>query len=246
MAARRHRSENEEEVKIKLSRSDLEKVFNALSKKYEPEEIEHKYMPRDYWDTRRFDLDRNNISVRTQYKEGTDGEIGGHEQTVKLDLTHGNTLAKGAILRREVKNIMPDYKPDLSAVTDAKTKLALKPFMKKKLNHPFTAAIERRYFKVEVGHGRHKGTVEIAFDVGDFILQHNERRRPLSEIELEKKAGSKDAIDKLREQIMDIAPSAEIQPLSKSQQGSRFCRQSISARHKNKHKFPAAPRSASP
>lgn len=235
MAARRHRSENEQEVKITLSSGDLEKVFNALSKKYEPGDIDHKYLPREYWDTLRLELDRNNISVRTQYKEGKDGEVGGHEQTVKLDLPHGNTLAKGAVLRREVKDMMPDHEPDLSVVKDAKTRPALRPFLKKRLKHVFTAAIERRYFKVEVGHGRHKGMVEIAFDVGEIIVPHNGRRYRLYEIELEKKSGSKDAIDKLREQIMDLARSAKIQPLSKSQQGSRLYRRSISARHKNGH-----------
>lgn len=239
MAARRHRSENEQEVKIKLSKRDLEKVFNALSKKYGPGDIDHKYMPRAYWDTLRLDLDQHNISVRVQYKEGSDGDMGGHEQTVKLDLPHGNTLAKGAVLRREVKDIMPGHEPDLSIVTDAKTKPALKPFLKKKLRHVFTAAIERRYFEVETGHGKHKGTVEIAFDLGEIVLPHNGRRYALCEIELEKKSGSKDAIDKLRAHILEIASSAKIQPLSKSQQGSRFFRRSISARHASRRRPPS-------
>jgi hypothetical protein len=38
--------------------------------------------------------------------------------------------------------------------------------------------------------------------------------------------------------IMDVAPSAEIQPLSKSQQGSRHYRRSVG--HAKKHK-PAGP-----
>lgn len=245
MTARRHRSENEQEVKIKLSRRDLERVFNALSKKYEPDEIEHKYKPRAYWDTARLDLDRHSVSVHMQYKEGKEGEVGGHEQTIKIDLPHGNTLAQGAKLRREVKDIMPGHAPDLSVVRDAKAKPALKPFLKKRLRHVFTAAIERRYFEVETGHGRHKGTVEIAFDVGDIILQHNGRRYAFCEIELEKKSGSKDALDKLRKQIMATAASAEIQSLSKAQQGSRLYLRSIRARHDGKYK-PAPPLRRSP
>ena len=246
MAARRHRSENEQEVKIKLSRGDLEKVFNALSKKYEPGDIDHKYLPRAYWDTARLELDQSDISVRTQYKEGKDSDVGGHEQTVKVDLPHGNRLAKDAVLRREVKDMVPDHQPNLSVVRDARAKSALKPFLKKKLKHLFTAAIERRYFEIEVGHGRRKGAVEVAFDVGEIILQHSGRRHGLCEIELEKKSGSKNALDKLREQIMALAPSAKIQTLSKSQQGSRLYRRSISARHRNKRKPPAAPRPSSP
>jgi inorganic triphosphatase YgiF len=245
MTARRHRSENEQEVKIKLSRGDLEKVFNALSKKYEPNDIDHKYMPRAYWDTLRLDLDSRDISVRMQYKEGRDGELGGYEQTVKLDLPHGNRLAKGARLRREVKNMRPSHEPDLSIVTDARTMPELRPFLKKRLRHIFTAAIERRYFEVEAGHGRHKGTVEIAFDVGEIVLPHNGRRYALCEIELEIKSGSKDAIDKLREYIMNIAPSAEIQLLTKSQQGGRFFRRSI-AHHAGRRRQPPALSSRSP
>lgn len=234
MTARGHRSEDEQEVKIKLSKGDLEKVFNALVKKHAPAEIDHKYMPRAYWDTPALELDQSNISVRIQYKEGKDGDIGGHEQTVKFDLAHKGTLAKGAVLRREIKDMMPDHQPDLSVVTAAKAKAALKPFLHKRLKHVFTAAIERRYFEAEIGHGKHKGTVEIAFDVGQIILPHNGRRYPLYEIEIEKKRGSQNAIDKVQEFILGIAPSAKIQPLSKSQQGSRLFRRSMSAGKKRK------------
>jgi inorganic triphosphatase YgiF len=234
MTARGHRSEDEQEVKIKLSKGDLEKVFNALVKKHAPAEIDHKYMPRAYWDTPTLELDQANISVRIQYKEGKDGDVGGHEQTVKFDLPHRATLAKGAVLRREIKDMMPDHQPDLSIVKTVRAQAALKPFVHKRLKHVFTAAIERRYFEADIGHGKHKGTVEIAFDVGQIILPHNGRRYPLYEIELEIKSGSKDAIDKLCDHILDIAPSAKIQPLSKSQQGSRLFRRCFGAGKKHK------------
>jgi inorganic triphosphatase YgiF len=233
MTARGHKSEDEQEVKIKLSKGDLEKVFNALVKKHAPKEIDHKYMPRAYWDTPTLELDAANISVRIQYKEGKEGAIGGHEQTVKFELPSRHTLAQGAVLRREIKDMMDDHQPDLSIVTDSKAKPALQPFLHKRLKHVFTAAIERRYFEIEVGHGKKKGTVEVAFDVGQIILPHNGRRYSLYEIEIEKKKGSKDALDKLREHILSIAASAKIQPLSKSQQGSRHFRKSMSA---GKHK----------
>lgn len=227
MTARGHKSEDEQEVKISLSKGDLEKVFNAFAKKHASGKIEHKYMPRAYWDTPALELDSNNISVRVQYKEGKGADVGGHEQTVKFDLAPSKTLAQGAVLRREIKDMMPDHQPDLSIVTDRKAKAALRPFLHKRLKHVFTAAIERRYFEAEVGRGKRKGRVEIAFDVGEIIIQHNGRRYPLYEIELEKKRGSKDAIDKLRKEILSIAPSAKIQPLSKSRQGSQYYRKSM-------------------
>lgn len=224
----RNNVEDEQEIKIKLSRRDLEKVFNAVSKKYVPKHIDHKYLPRAYFDTLTLLLDRNNISVRMQYKEGKSARIGGYEQTVKVEAPHTGQLAKGARIRREVKNIRgADYKPDLSIVTDRKAKPFLRPFLRRKLEHIFTAAIERRYFEVEIGHGKHKGTVEIAFDVGEIILPHNGRHYPFFEIELEKKGGSHEALDSLRDAILKTASSARLQKLSKSQQGTKLYRRSM-------------------
>lgn len=224
----RNNVEDEQEVKIKLSRGDLEKVFNALSAKHDPGHIDHKYLPRAYFDTAGLLLDRNNISARMQYKEGKGDDIGGYEQTVKVETPHAGVLAKGARIRREVKNVRgANYAPDLSLVTDRMAKPFLRPFLRRKLQHIFTAAIERRYFEVELGHGKRKGAVEIAFDVGEIILPHNGRHYPFFEIELERKGGSADALDRLREEIFAIAPSAKIQPLSKSQQGTKLYRRSM-------------------
>ncbi|MDE1152882.1 MAG: CYTH domain-containing protein [Micavibrio sp.] len=222
MAIRQHKSEDEQEVKIRLSQGDLEKVFNALAKKYEPAHISHKYMPRAYYDTPRLDLYRKNLAVRMQYKEGKNGNLGGYEQTVKIELPPPGVMAEGALFRREAKDVMPNHKPDLSAITDAEAKKAFAPFVKKKLSHIFTAAIERRYFDIKSGHGKNKSTVEVAFDVGEIILTKTGQRATFYEIELERKAGNAAAIDALREEILKIAPKAEVQPLAKSHQGSQL------------------------
>ena len=220
MASRRHRAEDEQEVKIRLSRGDLEKVFNALNHDYKPGYLDRKYMPRHYYDTPDLLLDQNDISVRLQYKEGKENAVGGYEQTVKFEIPHATTLAKGASLRREIKDPRPDHTPSLAIVKEAHAKAMLKPFVRRKLQHIFTAAIERRYFEVEIGRGRKKGTVEVAFDVGEIILQQNGRHYPFYEIEIERKKGPAEAVDVLREGVMAIAKSARIQLQSKGRQGS--------------------------
>ncbi len=219
----KQKSEDEQEVKIQLSQGDLEKVFKHFAQKHAPAHIEHKYMPRAYYDSARLALHKNDLSLRMQYKEGKKGRLGGYEQTVKRDLPAANgNLAAGALFRREVKDIMPSHAPDLNAVTDADTKAAVLPFAKLKLKHIFTAAIERRYFNVSTGHGKKAATVELAFDVGEIILQSDGSRHQFFEIELERKAGNAAAIDELREEILKMAPSAKVQPLSKSKQGSQL------------------------
>ncbi|HYD17206.1 MAG TPA: CYTH domain-containing protein [Patescibacteria group bacterium] len=217
-------TEDEQEVKIVLSKGDLEKVFNALMREYAPGHIEHKYLPRHYYDTPNLDLDQNGLSVRMQYKQGKGAAVGGYEQTVKVDISEGATLAAGALFRREIKNPMPDHAPDLSVVTDKQAKQALAPFLKQPLKHIFTAAIERRYYEIELGHGRKKSSAEIAFDVGEIILPHNDSHTPFYEIEIERKSGSSHAIDKLRDKILELAPSARVQPQPKSKQGTELYR----------------------
>lgn len=219
--------EDEQEVKIVLSKGDLEKVFNALVREHAPRHIDHKYLPRHYYDTPNLDLDQNGLSVRVQYKMGKGGAVGGNEQTVKIDISQGATLAGGALFRREIKNPMSSHAPDLSIVTDKDAKAALKPHLGKPLKHIFTAAIERRYFEIESGKGRHKSTVEVAFDVGEIILPHNDSHTPFYEIEIERKSGDADGINRLRDQILALAPSAKVQPDPKSRQGTEAYRQSL-------------------
>lgn len=227
MAFPKQKTEDEQEVKIRLSAEDLEKVFNALSKKYAPRRIEHKYLPRAYYDTEDLKLYQNNLSVRIQYKEGKGKRLGGYEQTVKSDLPANGNLAKDALFRREVKDMMPDPKPDLKAVTDKSTADAVQPYAGEKLKHLFTAAIERRYFNAKTAKDKHHGagTVEIAFDAGGIIMSADGSYHPFHEIELEHKGGDAGALDALRAEILKIAPSARVQPLSKSQQGCKIYQQ---------------------
>ena len=219
-------SEIEQELKIQLSARDLEKVFRALKKNAEGK-VEHKYLPRAYYDTRDLRLYQSAISVRVQYKPGKGGKIGGYEQTLKFELPQSDAVIKGAFFRKECKDMIRSRLPQLATVSDREGRTRARPFRKKKLIHIFTAAIERRSFEMKVGGGKKKGVVEVAFDVGEIILDSNGRHYAFFEIEIELVKGSPEAIETLEKKIRGMARSARHQPLSKSQHGSRLYRRSV-------------------
>ena len=223
-------SEIEQELKIQLSPRDLEKVFKTLKKKAIGKKVEHKYMPRAYYDTPDLELYQSAISVRMQYKPGKGGKIGGYEQTVKFDLPHGATVAKGAFFRKECKDMLKGHKPQLALISDLEGRAIARSFHNKKVIHIFTAAVERRSFELKSGGGKKRGVVEVAFDVGEIILDSNGRHYPFSEIEIEVVKGSAEAILVVEKKIRAIARSARLQPLSKAQQGSRLYRRTAYAK----------------
>lgn len=222
MAEQKNRSEVETELKIELSPADLEKVFKVLSKKDGASEVSHKFRPRMYYDTPDLLLYKNKLSLRVQYKKGKGGTPGGYEQTVKVELEPDPKLGAGTLLRKECKNSVKSHKPELASVADPHAQNALKPFQGKNLVHIFTAAIERRSFDWKLKNGQSQGVVEVAFDVGQLILPHNNEHQDFAEIEVEIKCGGGEFIEMVKNEILKIAPAAKIQPLSKSDQGSRF------------------------
>ena len=216
---KKSRSEIETELKISLSREDLERVFDHFSQKPNAGRIEHKFLPRAYYDTAGLDLHAAGLSLRIQYKPGKSGKLGSYEQTVKFEFGVGqDALIEGAMQRKECKNQLSSPQPDMEAVVDADAVNAITPFKNKSLKHIFTAAIERRYFNLPVA----RGTVELAFDIGEIILQPSGANHPFAEIEIEVKAGSPAIIAAVRDKILKLAPSAKVQPLSKSQQGTQL------------------------
>ncbi|MBI1216207.1 MAG: CYTH domain-containing protein [Alphaproteobacteria bacterium] len=240
-APKKSKSEVEHELKISMTPRDLEKVFKALTKKLAVRKtVSHKYMPRAYYDTPDLKLYKNAISLRIQYKPGKGGVLGTYEQTVKFDLTPEQPIAHGTFLRKECKDPVPTHKPEIAKLSDREAKALLKPFKKKKMQHIFTAAIERRAFNLKVGRGKKAGVVEVAFDVGEIILACNDSRHAFSEVELEVVKGSHEAIYIIQKKIHALARSAGVQHLSKAQQGSRLhqkhCRRRKTASKRKKSK----------
>jgi len=218
MPARNRKSEIEIELKISLSRKDMEKVFRALSQKGGATEVLHKYIPRAYYDTPDLRLYRNGLSLRVQYKPGKSGRLGGYEQTVKLEVPQRSSLGEAVLSRMECQDSLRTHEPSFAAVTDPRAKAALKPFKTKKFMHIFTAQIERRFFEMKL----RDGTVEIAFDAGKIILAGGNAHQDFSEVEVEIKRGEPELIDIVKREILRLAPSAKVQPLSKAAQGSRL------------------------
>ena len=214
----------EVELKISLSLKDLEKVFKSLHRKAGKPRVNHKYLPRVYYDTANLDLYRRRQSLRVQYKPGKAGVTGGYEQTVKFEIS-GKKIAQahGTLARKEIKNKISSHQPDVKAITDPEAESLFKAYKNKDLINIFTAAIERRSFNMKLGAGKKQGVVEVAFDVGELILPAPDgAHHPFSEIEIELKRGSAEAIDELHKRILKMASSARIQPLSKSDQGTRL------------------------
>lgn len=217
-----HKSEIEQELKISLTAEDLEKVFKAFAAEVSKGDISHKYLPRAYFDTPDLDMYAAGVSLRVQYKPGNKGKLGSHEQTVKFELPPDAEKVAEALYRKECKDAVDAAQPDLTRVSDAEAAEKIKPFKDKTLKHIFTAAIERRFFNVEAGKGKHWGKVELAFDVGEISLPETGETRKFAEIEIEAKDGSAEAIHKIRDRIMAIAPSAKVETEAKSAQGSRM------------------------
>lgn len=227
---KQHKSEVEQELKISLSIEDLEKVFKEFSSEVSKGDIEHKYLPRAYFDTPDLEMYDAGVSVRVQYKPGKKGKLGSHEQTVKFELPPDPAKVADALYRKECKDLVEGAQPDLELVHDADAAEKIKPFKNKSLKHIFTAAIERRYFNVEAGKGKEWGEVELAFDVGEISLPDTGDSQKFAEIEIEVKDGSPEAINKIRDRIFKIAPSAQIQTDAKSVQGSKMYREAVKAK----------------
>lgn len=225
---KKHKSEVEQELKISLTKEDLEKVFAFFAEDVKKTEIRHKFMPRDYYDTEKLEMQKANVSLRVQYKPGKNGALGSYEQTVKFALTPDADADAEALYRKECKDTLDSKTPDMDLVDDSEAAEVIKPFKNKSLKHIFTAAIERRYFNIEAGKGKKWGEVELAFDVGKISLpDYDGVEEPLAEIEIELKKGSAKAIAAVKKEIFKIAPSARVQINDKSAQGSKLYRDTV-------------------
>lgn len=213
-------SETEYELKIDVSKSDLEKVFRFFARKVEASDISHKCLPRDYYDTPNFDLDGKGESLRIQYKQGRRGRPGGFEQTYKYERPlKGKKSIKGALVRQECPNAVSSNLPDISSIKDLEAKKNILPIKNKDLVYVFTAVIERRYFELSIGTGKNKGRVELAFDLGALVIHNPDKSEPISEIEIELKSGSDAAIVEIEKKIFQIASTAKVSSKPKSARG---------------------------
>ena len=129
-------TEIEIELKIRLPKDDLEKVFGKLSNKAMQNKIKHKYRPRNYFDTIDLKLFKSNIGLRVQYKEGKGKFLGGFEQTVKHaagleNISIGSKNDK-ALSRKECKDMINSETPEIDKVSNPEAQEILKGIKSKK------------------------------------------------------------------------------------------------------------------
>ncbi len=223
-----NKSELEIELKIRISKDNLEKVFNKMQKKALNGAIKHKYRPRDYFDTKGKILYKNNIGLRVQYKEGKGIFLGGYEQTVKHaagidNVEIGSSLDK-ALSRKECKDFILTETPDIKSITDPVAKKLLQDIKNEDLIHLFSSHVERRYFVIEVENKKGKGLIELAFDIGKIKLAppNDGEYIEVSEIEVELKKGDPSLINTVKKQIKEIVPNIKIEEKSKAELGYKI------------------------
>ncbi len=215
--------EKEIELKICINKIGVERVFKIFSKKAIDGKIKKKHRPRRYFDTKNRDIEKCKMALRVQYKEKL-----GYEQTLKY--TVSDQCGDSSVMTRmEIKNLLPkkQKKPDislidLSIVKDKNIVQALKDISTKKLQHVFTSSVKRRYFCISVLKKNKKiGIVELAFDMG--LITHAKEKDlsyNISEIEIELKSGSIEAIQIAKEEILEIINNdGQISNISKAEQG---------------------------
>lgn len=210
------RPDVETELKIRLTGAALEHVLAQLAPRAVEGKVAHKYTPRQYYDTPDLKLAAQGVALRVQYAPGKKGLRGGFQQMVKYDLGTA-TEVEGLQAQREIKCDLDGHLPDLSRIADAATAEKVKDIDSKSLRHIFTAAVERRYLLVDMGKGQ---VVEVAFDRGIISLADKaDVALQVCEIELELKKGGPQAVARLRDEILALAPAARVVADSKAELG---------------------------
>lgn len=193
----------ETEQKIILSRESLEKVFNALA----PAEIKHKHHPRAYFDTLDMQLNHRKVALRIQSKKN-----GKFKQTIKA----AHEADGASLVRSEWDMVINGDRPDFSDIENPDILKALSGVDPDKMVHIFTSDVKRRFFDLDVD-GR--GTVEVAFDLGEIYLANGGVREEMCEIEVELKSGTPEIIDEVVRRILDMVDDAKVSMVSKAERG---------------------------
>ncbi|MGA3401259.1 MAG: CHAD domain-containing protein [Acetobacteraceae bacterium] len=128
-------------------------------------------------------------------------------QTLKRCPLHGQPF-----LRQEWEAVVNSAMPDLAALPAVEIGAPMEGLAPDTLEPIFTTKVRRRVQRLELP----GALIEAAFDEG--MIEAGTRREPLTEIELEVKAGDTSAIYDLGAQLLEIAP-LRIGTLSKADRG---------------------------
>jgi inorganic triphosphatase YgiF len=147
-----------------------------------------KHLKSAYYDTPRQTLRRNKLSLRVRQTGAR------FVQTVKTE------AGDDPLRRGEWEAAVPSMTPDLALAMPFMPEKILGELAADRLDQVFVTDIRRHQRMVELP----SGTVEVAFDRG--VLKAGDRSLPVSEIELELKAGSASAIYELALQLAEHGP----------------------------------------
>lgn len=154
-----------------------------------------------YYDTPDQTLANHGLSLRVR-RSGKR-----HVQTLKRGPAHGQPFA-----RQEWEAVVSSMLPDLTCLPVSEIGAPLDGLAPGILEAVFTTKVRRRTQDLELP----GAIIEVAFDEG--FIEAGTRREPLTEIELEVKAGDASVIYDLGVQLLEIAP-LRIGTLSKSDRG---------------------------
>jgi triphosphatase len=154
-----------------------------------------------YYDTPDCILFRHGLSLRVR-RNGRR-----YVQTLKRVPDHGQPFVRG-----EWEATVNNAAPDLTLLPVSEIGVPLNALVVEALNAIFVTKIRRRVQRLQLS----GAVVEVAFDEGS--IEAGERSEPLTEIELELKAGDASAIYDLGMQLLEIAP-LRVGTLSKADRG---------------------------
>jgi len=190
------------ELTLQVDVEDRDSV--ARAKLLRPDAGEQQHLVSTYFDTPKDDLHTAGFSLRIR-RDGSTAR-----QMIRAD----GAASAGLFVRPEWDRTVPDGTPLVDARSGPLAQIIGKETIGW-LGRRFVTDIHRDY-RVVVGRG---GSVEIAVDDGDIVV--DERRRPLLEIELELKSGSSRKLFDIARDLSREIP-LRLGVLSKAEQGYRL------------------------
>jgi inorganic triphosphatase YgiF len=196
-----------EEVELKLlaPAGALDKLQEAkVITRHARDAIVSRHLEATYYDTADRVLFSHGLSLRVR-RNGN-----GHVQTLKLNPVHGQPF-----IRREWEAPVQTVAPDLGLLPVSEIGAPLDGLSPDALRPIFATRFRRRTQQLDL----HGTVVEIAFDEG--CIEAGKRYEPLTELELEVKAGDPRVLYDLGIELLEIAP-LRIGTQSKADRGNRL------------------------
>lgn len=193
------------ELKLAVEPADLPALRGALTAMAPGEPVISRTLVTTYFDTPNGALRQAGSVLRVREEEGR------FIQTLKTDDREGtNLLARG-----EWEDVVADGRPDPEA---PQTGPHLPQEAKDELRPLFVTEVERASIEIEPQAGTR---IEAAVDGGAIRVAGNGRSEPITEIELELKAGDPAVLYDLAVELLETAP-LRIEARSKSERGYRL------------------------